>query len=174
MNYFEYDALHFSVDYDLVCNGNGVTAEFQHNLDRIADEDRRAQFCVSLCWRVLASQAVHAHFLEIHEEYKNITHYPKMLASLSAGWPDYILTYPVNDRLVTRELLGTHLKSSMLLFAETCRRIFRSNFPAIGFRQFSGRLLQDDARIKQWSKAPTEDIRHMLYLALADALGATV
>ncbi len=171
MNYFEYDALHFSMDYDLICNGNGVTAEFHRNLDRIADENRRAQFCVSLCWRVLADQAVHAHFPKVHEEFMTITHYPKMVGFVpGSGWPDYILTYPVDPGLDFRELLGTHLKPGMLLFAETCRRIFGSNFPVFGFAHFSSKLLQDDARIKEWAKAPTEDIRHMLYIALADAL----
>ncbi len=172
MNIFEYDALHFSRDYNLVCDGNPAVTGFPENLNRIADADRRAQFCVSLCWRVLASQAVHAHFREVHEAFGYITHYPKMLASLAAGWPDYILTEPINVGLVTRELLEIQLNPGMHLFAETCRRILRSNFPAIGFDRFSHKLLQDDDRIKQWSRAPADDIRHILYLTLRNALRA--
>ena len=174
MNYFEYDALHFSMHYRWVCNGNPETAEFHRNLDLIADENQRAQFCVSLCWRVLADQAVHSHFKGVHEEFENITHYPKMLAHEPARWPEYILTSPVNDRLVTRELLGTHLKPGMLLFAETSCRIFESDFQIIGFAHFSNKLLKEDARIKEWAKAPTEDIRHMLYIALAEGLAAAM
>jgi len=128
------DLPYFGHSWGIECTG----------LERISAE-RRAEFLVCLYFTVLADQAIHNHFPQLHSKFEALTRSPKFCHGLGQFQknPRLILDVPVDRGLVTNEALARAIPKGMELFVDEIIDLSIHSMPEMKPEIFFETLLYD-------------------------------
>ena len=105
----------------------------------------RPCFLVCLYFTVLVDQAMHEHYPTQYQRFEELTHYPKFCHGLGQFQhnPRGILSVPIEQGLVSREVLHDQLEPGMELFVVEVVSFFGGHMPDISPSEFFHKLAYD-------------------------------
>jgi hypothetical protein len=124
--------------------GHSWTYSCRNQLARVPSENR-PRFLICLYFTVLIDQAMHSHCPEHYQVFHGMTQYPKLCHGLSQFQhnPRGIINVPVEQGVVSEQVINQLLPDGMTLFVDETVAYFAAHLQAIEPRDFFEKLLSD-------------------------------